>query len=187
MAGIVEPGHGAALRSRPVVERLRLGALHVGFEAAQPEQARSFARRACADRDRPRQCRSYRQGFQASFARWNRAIESDMGPVMRLFRQKPVPSARGFACMRPGRCAPHAWPAPPFCRSCRRCATIRPAHAAVDIALTLLQAGARAIVAGGRWPAGRRVARVRRRMAADAERHRQSTALRRNAARSAAT
>ena len=34
MAGIVEPHAGAALSRRPVGERLRLGAFHVGFVAA---------------------------------------------------------------------------------------------------------------------------------------------------------
>ena len=38
MAGIVEADAGAALFGGPGVERQRLGALHVGIEAAQPEQ-----------------------------------------------------------------------------------------------------------------------------------------------------
>ena len=44
VAGIIETDAGAALRLGPVVERLRLGALHVGLEAAQPEQPRPAGR-----------------------------------------------------------------------------------------------------------------------------------------------
>ena len=38
MAGIIEPDAGAAMRGRPLVQRQRLGALHVRIEAAEPEQ-----------------------------------------------------------------------------------------------------------------------------------------------------
>ena len=48
MAGIVEAHHGAAVLARPAIERLGLGALHVGLEAAEPEQAR----RRCRARSR---------------------------------------------------------------------------------------------------------------------------------------
>ncbi len=46
VAGIVEPDAGAAVLAGPVVERDGLGALHVGLEAAEPEQPR---RRAVPD------------------------------------------------------------------------------------------------------------------------------------------
>ena len=35
---IVEPGAGAAVFARPLAQRRGLGPLHVGFEAAEPEQ-----------------------------------------------------------------------------------------------------------------------------------------------------
>ena len=50
--GIVEAHAGAALLRRPRVERLRLGAFHVGLESAEPEQAGAVARRGCAPRYR---------------------------------------------------------------------------------------------------------------------------------------
>src|SRR5690606_22000344 len=43
VAGIVEAHAGAALRLGPGVERGRLGAGHVGLEAAEPEQPRTCA------------------------------------------------------------------------------------------------------------------------------------------------
>ena len=64
MAGIVEPDAGAAVLRGPRVQRQRLGALHVGIEAAEPEQPgrgcpcgrapRSGARTALADLDEGR-------------------------------------------------------------------------------------------------------------------------------------
>src|SRR5690606_19436781 len=60
VAGIVEARHGETVRLGMAIERLRLGSLHVGAEAAEPEQtggaARTHARgnfarrRAFADR-----------------------------------------------------------------------------------------------------------------------------------------
>ncbi len=54
MAGIVEPNAGAAMLGRPGVKRDGLGALHVGMEAAQPQQAGRATGQAgnpCAHRD----------------------------------------------------------------------------------------------------------------------------------------
>ena len=45
MAGIVEPDAGAAVCHGPFIQRQRLGAPHVGIEAAEPEQP---GRTACA-------------------------------------------------------------------------------------------------------------------------------------------
>ena len=39
MAGIVEPDAGAAVLGGPGIQRQRLGALHVGIETAEPDQA----------------------------------------------------------------------------------------------------------------------------------------------------
>ena len=38
MAGIVEPDAGAAVFGGPCIQRQRLGARHVGIEAAEPDQ-----------------------------------------------------------------------------------------------------------------------------------------------------
>src|SRR5262249_51633354 len=43
MAGIVEARHRPAMIPRPLIERFGLGAAHIGFEAAEPEQARCRA------------------------------------------------------------------------------------------------------------------------------------------------
>ena len=43
MPGIIETRAGAALRGRPIVERLGLGAFHVRLEPAEPEQPRRAA------------------------------------------------------------------------------------------------------------------------------------------------
>ena len=50
VAGIIEPDAGAAVFAGPVVERHRLGALHVGLEAAEPEQPGRGRRPAPAPR-----------------------------------------------------------------------------------------------------------------------------------------
>ncbi len=43
MPGIIEPNAGPAVLAGPAIERDGLGALHVGLEAAEPEQARRRA------------------------------------------------------------------------------------------------------------------------------------------------
>src|SRR6187200_103666 len=63
MARIVETQAGPAHLGRPGVERLRLAALHVGLEAAEPEQA---GLKALPDPHRNRALvGSYRERFQA--------------------------------------------------------------------------------------------------------------------------
>jgi hypothetical protein len=52
VTGIVEADHGAPVARGPSIKRLRLRALHVGLETAQPEQTRRSSR-ADPDRDRP--------------------------------------------------------------------------------------------------------------------------------------
>ena len=55
VAGIVEARHRRARAPRPMVERLRLGALHVGTEAAEPEEPGALPRaRGWRYRGRPR-------------------------------------------------------------------------------------------------------------------------------------
>src|SRR5262245_17797021 len=70
MTRVVESDHGAAVAVGPGIQRLGLGAAHVGFEAAKPEQTRRDAG-SCADGNRPRfGTGSQTQGFQARIAHW---------------------------------------------------------------------------------------------------------------------
>ena len=75
VAGIVEARHGPAVLARPAVERRGLGALHVGLEAAQPEQAGRDAPRAADGDEAGRIISSNAQEFQAKIA------HSESGPV----------------------------------------------------------------------------------------------------------
>ena len=176
VAGIIEPHAGAALSLGPAVERLRLGALHVGLEAAEPEQAwaligscpRARARRWSAPAEairlsgmsgELRSCALWPIGMKESrsllaASRPERKGDAVMIPAASaaLARRRHDPAAGAGAARRSGR--------PRRGRYRAHAAAIgRPRHRRRR-----------------RRAAGRRTARLRRRMAADAERHVQSAA-----------
>src|SRR5258708_12900219 len=91
MAGIIEPDTGAIVLCGPCVQRQGLGALHVGVEAAQPEQARRAAL-AGAHRDAARRA-VLADLAEGGFLVWGRGI----GP-RRGARPFPRVSVHSFSC-----------------------------------------------------------------------------------------
>src|SRR5206468_9585704 len=89
VAGIVEARAGPPLPVGPLVERHRLGALHVGLEAAEPEQPRRAARTLTHRKAAGRGTGSHLQEFQATIAHV-------MTPWPHVFRRKSPSSARGL-------------------------------------------------------------------------------------------
>ena len=196
MAGIVEAGAGPPPYFRPLIKRLRLGAAHVGFEAAQPEQTRRGARALAHGDDTRRRAGSYLQGFKAIIHSLAFAIRRwlNRGRRIAVFRLKPAPNARGSqdqaqrgSAMADRSSIPvaHSSAAKPLPRTLADATILQivpslrdepAARVAVQTAIGLLQSGARALVAGAPGCTGGEITNSRWRMGPAYQRHDESLA-----------